>query len=153
MPAHEQPPFVDELAVALERLNLSVDQLAGQLGAVAAREPLRDPWVIRAARLVRSGACELSWLDVSNDAGAAVGFLHLWDEYNPDSIVLGDTNPRLTVAVKANDVRELRLPRPLLFRRGIIVAASADRWCGQAIAQGLLVDLITTPAAGVTGGG
>jgi hypothetical protein len=148
--AAEEPVPREELAVELSNLAQAIDELRAGLEGQAAQEPFRDAALGHQTRLVRSGACLLSWLDVSNEANAAVAFLHLYDEYDVDAVVLGDRAPRLSVAVKANDLREVRLPRPVLFRRGIVAVASSDRAGAVAPGLPLLVDLLTVTTPGST---
>lgn len=144
-PLSQHGSHPQELAVAIETLALSVHQLQAALAGETAREPWRDSALGHQTRVVRSGPCRLLWLDVTNDAGAALAWLHLFDEYNPDAVPLGDRQPTLSVAVKANDVREVRYLRPVLFRRGIVAVVSSDRAGASAAGASLLVNVLTVP--------
>ena len=123
---------VGDLAVAIERLMIVVEHLDATIstGERGARLPWRNSAVLNVPLIARNGAVSVTWLHVANELGAADAYLHLFDEYQADAVIVGQSTPkqrRLAFWVPAGMGLDDPWIPPIEFGRGIVVVATNSR--------------------------
>lgn len=144
--AHEQLHLGD-LAAMLSQLTMAVDELRQvvALETRGARMPYRNSAVSNAPAPARNGAVAVTWLHCANELGVADAYLHLYDEYQADAVIVGSTTPKQTFWVPAGMGLDDPWIPPIEFDRGIVVAATSSRDGAGAPDHALLVNLATIP--------
>lgn len=144
--AHE-PMHTAALAAAVEQLTMTVERLEASLlkEERGARLPWRNSAVSSVPLIARNSAVAVTWLHVANELGVADAYLHLFDEYQADAVIVGQSTPRQTFWVPAGMGLDDPWIPPIEFDRGIVVAATSSRDGNGAPDHALLVNLATIP--------
>lgn len=120
------PDFLIELHGAVVEQTHAIQQLAAVVAGLERgdRMPFRDSAVTNVVRVVRTGPALLKWLHASNAQGVTDAYLHFFDEYNGDAVILGSTPPRITLWLPAGGGDDGRLS-DIEFDRGLSVAVTS----------------------------
>lgn len=143
----EQDAHVATLAASVEQLAATVERLAQLIekGERGARLPWRNSAVSNVPAIARNSAVSVTWLHVANELGVADAYLHLYDEYLADAVIVGQSTPRQTFWVPAGMGLDDPWIPPIEFDRGVVVAATSSRDGAGAPDHALLVNLATIP--------
>lgn len=142
---HEQQLPFGELAATIAHLAMAVDDLREAVGQGGARLPYRNSAVSSVPAPARNGACAVTWLHAANELGVADAYLHLFDEYQADAVIVGSTTPKQTFWLPAGMGLDDPWIPPIEFDRGIVVAATNSRDGAGAPDHALLVNIATIP--------